>query len=221
MPQHKRKLRNYLLDWKYQLTFTMMMVMVSGALTAGLGYVWYGEMRKASKIERIRALSKPASVSECDTLCRSQGAIVSDADLKQLEEDLRGRDRLRLVVLIGFGLAFSLILAMYGIIVTHKVAGPLHKVSREMHEVAEDRLHPMSPLRKGDQLRDFYDVFLEMHEALRSRLSLDVEVIDRAVAAFERQGQLSPEANAEIKALRKLRDDKARSLEGADEEETA
>ena len=79
----------------------------------------------------------------------------------------------------------------------------------------------MSPLRKGDQLRDFYDVFLEMHEALRSRLSLDVEVIDRAVAAFERQGQLSPEANAEIKALRKLRDDKARSLEGADEEETA
>ena len=106
-PQHRRHLRNYLLDRKFQLRFTALMVLIACVLTAGLGYFWYDEMRKASRIVEVKAL-----------------ATMSDAEVEKVQDDLHRQDMIRLGVLVGFGVAIAVVLAGFSIVFTHKIAGP-------------------------------------------------------------------------------------------------
>ena len=49
------------------------------------------------------------------------------------------------VLVIGIGLA--------GIVITHKVAGPIFKMTRQIRELGEGNWRIPAPLRKGDELR--------------------------------------------------------------------
>jgi hypothetical protein len=67
---------------------------------------------------------------------------------------------------------------------THKVAGPLFKVSMYFERMAEGRLGQVTPLRRGDMLQDFFGDFKATHESLRARAIADVEQLERAAAAL-------------------------------------
>jgi hypothetical protein len=86
------------------------------------------------------------------------------------------------MVLVGFGLV--VILSAYLVIMTHKVAGPLFKVSMYFERMAEGRIGNVMPLRRGDMLQDFFGDFKEMHESLRVRLQIDVDAMERALTAL-------------------------------------
>lgn len=204
--RHKRRLRNYLLDSKLQLRYTLIMVVISSLLTVGLGYIWYAQMRETSKTVEVKAL-----------------ATLSDAEIEQLQEDMATGDNLRLLALVGFGLIFALVVLGYGIMLTHKVAGPLFKISRYMGEITEGRLGPIYDLRRGDQLHEFYGTFKEMHGTLRQRAEEDVRILSEVIDASERhlalsEGNGKDEMERPLEALRELRDGKQRALKGAEEQ---
>jgi hypothetical protein len=67
---------------------------------------------------------------------------------------------------------------------THKVAGPLFKVSTYFEQMAEGRLGVVTPLRRGDMLQDFFGEFKVMHESLRTRAQADVAVMEQALTAL-------------------------------------
>jgi methyl-accepting chemotaxis protein len=79
----------------------------------------------------------------------------------------------------------ALVLAVYGIVFTHKVAGPLFKAQRYFQSIAAGDLQRIPNLRKGDQLRDFWAEFRLMQESLRERAERDAEVIEGVIAAME------------------------------------
>ena len=189
---YKRLLRNYLLDSKVQLRFTLMMVAISTLLTAGLGYVWYAEVRVASRLARVNAV-----------------ATMGIEGAKQLEAELDAKDAQRLAVIVGFAVLLALLIAIYGIMVSHKFAGPLHKIKRHMNDIEQGRLYHLWGLRKGDQLQDFFAAFHAMHLALRSRIEEDMKVLSRTIAAVEQNEQYAAELEA-LKALRQLKGDSLR-----------
>ena len=204
MSVHKRRLRNYLLDRGYQLRFTLIMVLISAVLTTGLGYFWYAEMRNASRVLEVEAL-----------------ANMGEEESRRLEAELARQDRRRLLVLVGFGLALALVMAIYGIRMTHRVAGPLYKIARHMGDVRDNRIYPLWGLRRGDQLRHFWKVFSDMHESLRRRAKQEVDALELAIATLEGdESQLrdSPDLAETVVALRAMRDAKLHSLEPASEE---
>lgn len=198
---YKRHIRNYLLDRKLQLRYTLMMVVLSSVLTAGLGYFWYTQMRTTSRTIEVRAL-----------------ATMSDEDVQRIKDEMASQDRLRLLVLVGFGVLFAFSVAGYGIVLTHKVAGPLFKISRYMNDMKEGKLGEVYDLRKGDQLRDFFDTFKQMHIALRKQTQDEVATLDEVIASTERHlAQAGPQASAGdlaryLDSLRQLRDRKSQSL---------
>jgi nitrogen fixation/metabolism regulation signal transduction histidine kinase len=198
---YKRHIRNYLLDRKLQLRYTLMMVVLSSVLTAGLGYFWYTQMRTTSRTIEVRAL-----------------ATMSDEDVQRIKDEMASQDRLRLLVLVGFGVLFAFSVAGYGIVLTHKVAGPLFKISRYMNDMKEGKLGEVYDLRKGDQLRDFFDTFKQMHLALRKQAQDEVATLDEVIASTERHlAQAGPQASAGelaryLDSLRQLRDRKSQSL---------
>jgi hypothetical protein len=126
--------------------------------------------------------------------------------LDQLE---RGRLRI-LWVLIATGLVLIMGLAVYGIKMTHKVAGPLFKVSLYFAKMRDGRLDKVWNLRKGDQLVEFYDHFRAAHAGVVKAEREDIDHIKAVIAAAETAGAGDHES---VKELRTLLERKEKALE--------
>ena len=197
MAKRKRYIRNYLLDRRYQLHFTVVMVLLGAVLTAALGYFWYDEMRKASRVVEVEAV-----------------ATLPEAEVAQLKKDLAQRDNIRLGQLIGFWCLFTAILTGYGIVLTHKVAGPLYKIGCHMADVEEGRLYPVWDVRKKDHLQEFWKLFKAMHEALRERASEEARTLTATINLLNDPEARNDQAavQKQIAALASIKDRKVRSL---------
>ena len=116
--------------------------------------------------------------------------------------DALDRGRLHILwVLIATGIAMVIGLAFYGIKMTHKVAGPLFKISLYLAKMKDGRLDKVYNLRKGDQLVDFYDHFKAAHAGVVKLEQDDITQIKSLIAAAEASGAGEHEAVAELKTL--------------------
>lgn len=196
-PPYKRKVRNYLLDVGLQLRYTATIVIVAVFLTAGLGFKMYQATRDVSKVILWTSLVDPASADE-------------------LQAQFSNSDHVVLWGIVGFGIVLVLSIGAVGILITHKVAGPLYKIATFFGRVRDNRLGAApNSLRKGDELQDFYSAFREMHQAIRERTEEDVRVIGNAIQVLEGEGEMSraPSLDRALDELRQLRKRKEDSLE--------
>ena len=169
---YKRKISNYLLDKRLQLRYVLLVTILSGVISGSLGYLIYQQRHAASEsIERdLAALTE------------------DDNSLKEFQDQVAGgmaaEDRALVYKMIGVGMGLVIILSLYLVLMTHKVAGPLYKVSMYFDRMAEGRLGNVTALRKGDMLQDFFGNFREMHEAVRTRLQSDVITMESAATSL-------------------------------------
>jgi methyl-accepting chemotaxis protein len=171
-PRHQRKLANYLLDKNLQLRYILFVAILSAVIASALGYMIYDQRRAASEsIER-----------DLQTLTQA------DARHQEFEDHvanvLESDDQALIYKMVAVGLGLVLILSAYLVIMTHKVAGPLYKVSMYFEQMTEGRLAAVTPLRRGDMLQDFFADFKAMHESLRTRAQADAAAMERAVTAL-------------------------------------
>ncbi|HSS00509.1 MAG TPA: hypothetical protein VLM79_25800 [Kofleriaceae bacterium] len=121
----------------------------------------------------------------------------------------RGRMRI-LWAMIATGVMLVLGLAIYGIKMTHRVAGPLFKVSLYLSKMRAGRFDKVYNLRKGDQLVDFYDHFKHAHGGIVQMQRDDIARIAAVVSAAEAAGAGAHPAVAE---LREMLERKEKSIE--------
>ena len=173
---YKRKLSNYLLDKRLQLRYILLVTILSGVISGSLGYLIYQQRHAASEsIERdLAALTQ------------------DDQSLKdfqhQVAASMAAEDRALVYKMVGVGIGLVVILSLYLLIMTHKVAGPLYKISSYFDRMSDGRLGNVSALRKGDMLQDFFGNFREMHEAVRTRMQSDVITMESAANALRTKG---------------------------------
>jgi nitrogen fixation/metabolism regulation signal transduction histidine kinase len=196
---YKRSWKNLLLDRNYQLVFTLFLVLTAALFVTGLGFAVMHEAGTATT----------TAVQDVDAKAE-QGFIDADKARTTIHT-LERRKTIFTMVLVGVGLALCLGLFAYGIKMTHKIAGPLFKISLYCDKVIAGKFDKVYNLRKGDQLVDFYDNFRQAHEALRHREEVEVACLKRVVAAAEGQ-DLPPEAKAELEVMRELLAKKEASL---------
>ncbi|MGN6109278.1 MAG: hypothetical protein ACTHU0_29495 [Kofleriaceae bacterium] len=188
-PRYKRKLSNYLLDKKLQLRYVLVVTILSGVIAGALGFMIYQQRRAASEsIER-----------DLQVLTQQDGS--QDKFQQQIASDLESDDRALVYKMIFVGLGLVSILSLYLVIMTHKVAGPLFKVSMYFDRMAEGRLGHVTPLRRGDMLQDFFTTFKDMHEAVRGRALSDADAMSAALAKLRARPDLPGALAAELDAL--------------------
>lgn len=192
-PKYRRRMRNYLLDVGLQIRYTMTIVIIAVLLTGGLGYKMYQATRDTSRVIELSGMADPAIAGEL------QGQFASS-------------DRWVLWGILGFGVVLVISVSAVGILITHKVAGPLFKVAGFFSRVRENRLGAIPPpLRKGDELQEFYGSFRELHQALRERTEEDIEIIGAALAAVEPGGGAAAPALEELRQLRRRKEESLES----------
>jgi len=180
-PRHKRRLSNYLLDKRLQLRYLLLVTIMSTMIAGTLGMLIYVQQHDAS-----------------DDVIAGIAELGDDDLVATVKADMARRDRALVLKMAGAGIGMVVILSLYLLVMTHKVAGPLFKCALYFDKMAAGKLGKVTALRKGDMLMDFYEGFREMHEAMRARQVADNtsmrKFLDACNAAgVERTGALGDE----------------------------
>lgn len=185
---HRRRLANYLLDRRLQLRYVIVVTLLSVVICGSLGTLIYRQEQRASYFleQDLKALTE------------------GDASLREFQaevaRDMESRDDALVGKMVGAGCALVLILSVYLLVMTHKVAGPLYKISMYFDKMSAGRFVDVTPLRRGDMLQDFFSTFQEMSAAIRGRMRLDLDAMERAAAAL-RAASPSENVVAELQRL--------------------
>jgi len=120
--------------------------------------------------------------------------------LEQRSRDI-ARQQTRMLLGLVFGLSLLVIaIGAAGIVVTHRVAGPIYKMKKLLGYVGDGHLHLNQKLRKGDELQHFFDSFEKMVDSLRRRQEIEIAKLDQAIITL--QAAVPDEQLMALKALR-------------------
>lgn len=223
-----RKGRRYLINLRFQLKYTGLLVLVVVSILLSLGLVISSiaatsadnaeyasaqaekalrESETSSKLVRANSLESAGDNPELVKLIEEEVAK-ADRELAQNLEQVKvrrqsvvdGRKQL-MGSLIGGGVLLVVVLVILGIYLTHRIVGPAYKMKRLLRQVGSGRLDVKQRLRKGDELADLFDTFMQMTYSLKA-LQLDyVATLDVATEEAEKAG-LPAEARERLAALR-------------------
>ncbi|HEU4408256.1 MAG TPA: HAMP domain-containing protein [Polyangiaceae bacterium] len=224
----QRRVRHYLLDPRFQLKYTGLLVGAVLAVMTALGVVIWQlgnaaaegarfaatqaemalkESHTSSRIVRMNAL---AAAADSPDLVKALEAELAQTD-RQAEENLAKvkahrdaveRDRERLLNALAFtGLSLLVLLTAIGIFITHRIVGPVFKMKRLLRQVGSGRLVVRERLRRGDELGDLFETFLQMTLSLKSLQADRVATLDSIIKGLEASGQ-APETLARLRELR-------------------
>jgi methyl-accepting chemotaxis protein len=210
---YKRRVRNYLLDSRFQLKYTGFLVVVAIVISGVMGSVLYSTTRamvdeSAKVVEESRKVAEESKkVSEVSRMNIRDLASDSPELLAEFNKEADAHDRMMvdqqkaiadqqaalirhqrmLIWSLVAGLALMVVLiGMLGIYFTHKVAGPVFKMKRLLRQVGEGSLRVEARLRKGDELQDFFDAFTQMIAGLRKFERAQLDELESAMGALAR-----------------------------------
>jgi nitrogen fixation/metabolism regulation signal transduction histidine kinase len=223
---HARSKKSYLLDPRFQLKWTSYLVIVVVLVMAGLGVViaqTAGRTSDTAELAVKQAEKATAESRSSSILLRRSVEAAGDPTLTKItedslaEEDAKsetnladvrarqadiGRDRRNLqLTLVAAGVALVALLTGMGIMITHRIVGPVHKMKRLLRRVSTGRLAIEERLRKGDELEDLFDTFLQMTYSLRAIQAARLKTLDATLKRAEATGA----ADEVIDGMRALR----------------
>ncbi len=222
--RRQRSIKNYLLDAHFQLKYTGYLVGVALLISVVLGvFLWrtsnhvveesnqvVEESKKVSDVVKMQIKDDPI-YGDNPELMKSFNDSASDSDNKVATQQgkVAAQQRVMMGSVVGGLTLLVVLIGLVGIYITHKVAGPIHKMKLLLGQVAQGKVNfPRRGLRKGDELQHFFDEFLKMADDLKARQQKEVELLEAGIASAK-AGGATDEALAKIVALR---DDMKRPL---------
>lgn len=168
------------------------------SLTKSADYADNPELGEAFRADNQALLQKTNEQQQ--QLERQALALASDSLL------LQARQRSSLFTIFGLLAVLVLALGIVGIVITHRVAGPVYKMTRYVQRLRQGTLVEPAPLRHGDDLVEFFDELRLAVRELRERQESDVVLLDDAIR------ELGESHSALRTRLAECRDRKQRAL---------
>jgi hypothetical protein len=185
--------RTFLVDRSFQLKYTAIMVGVGATITLIFGMMMY-----QAHVDATRLMGLPDA---------TQQLVISRYD-----------ERL-LYIVMGIAAAMGSALAIFGVLVTHRIAGPIYIIGRYVQTLGDGQFPVMRPLRQGDELKAFFRTFQEAVDQIRGRESSEVAALDSALSQLEGYCARTPDAAGTLGTalvnLKSVRDRKRAALDAA------
>jgi nitrogen fixation/metabolism regulation signal transduction histidine kinase len=217
-----RHQRRYLIDPRFQLKYTGLLIGVVLAVIVVLGAMIWRTASVASQQATNAATQAELALKEANTsakLLKSSASGYDDPTLKaSLDEDLaaierehqknietvqgqraeveRQQKRMTLILAVGSA-SLVLVLLVLGIFITHRIVGPVYRIKRLLRQVGTARFSVKQRLRKGDELEDLFETFVQMAHSLealqggrRATLEATIEKAEKANVPADVMGGL-------------------------------
>jgi nitrogen fixation/metabolism regulation signal transduction histidine kinase len=125
-------------------------------------------------------------------LRRAEAELTSKLDeAHRSREAIERNYRMTRYTLLFGGALLVFLLGLSGIVITHKLVGPVFKLKRLLRAVGSGKLDIHERLRKGDELEDLFEVFLGMVDSLRSTQAAEIAQLEAAIADAKTSGVAS------------------------------
>lgn len=180
--------RTYVIDRGFQLKYTLTLVIV-GALISAL----FGGMMYLAHVDAQRLMNPPPDIREA--LARTDATLLT----------LMGA--ITVLMAAAFGL--------FGILITHRVAGPVFVMSHYISVLARGRYPILRKLRKHDELKAFFETFQEAIEAMRLKEAEEARQIENAITALS-PAAAGPDAQKALEELRAIQQRKRDATDRVD-----
>jgi nitrogen fixation/metabolism regulation signal transduction histidine kinase len=219
--------REVLINPRFQLKYAGTLVVIVGVVTLGLGILIARTAETANTYADLAANQAEKAVKESQSnsrLAQMNVALAAQDNpelLKVMEEEIKKADqqaakdlervheqrseislqRKKMVDTLAIaGVILLAVLFVIGIWVTQKVVGPVHKLKRLLRRVSTGRLTVSERLRRGDELGDLFDTFLQMTWSLRAQQNGRLATLEDAMAKAEATNA-DPDLRATLSAL--------------------
>jgi nitrogen fixation/metabolism regulation signal transduction histidine kinase len=205
----------YLLDPRFQLKWTSYLVVAVVLVMSGLGFVIARTAGRTSDTAQVAVHQAELAFRESlanSVLARESVHLAGGDDpnlTKVLDDSLAdvdaqssnnlrevrrrqeeiAADRTRLQrMLMATGGALIVLLTLMGIFITNRIVRPVHKMKKLLRRVGTGRLVIEERLRRGDELADLFDAFLQMTYSLRAMQTARLKTLDATIAKAEASG---------------------------------
>lgn len=170
----------YLVNRRFQVKYALFAVGMSAVIYGVLGYLLYQKELANSRILQIQ-----------------------NPTLQQLVE---AQDYQILYWLLGFFFLQVVLLFVLGIVITHRIAGPIRRVHRYFEEVAEKgEMPPLGVVRKGDEFQPFFESLHEAAEVMQTKKrerEQALQKLEQALLRAEGDANQFPGCRALLEKLR-------------------
>ncbi len=224
MPAPPRRSRRYLIDARFQLKYTGMLIGVVLSVMVVLGAFLLQTARTASTHASFaadqaeRALKESAASAKLLRMNAAYDPALSeslDKDLAVLDGEYQknlaevqtrrkdvDRQARRLELLLGGGsVALLISLMVMGIFITHRIVGPVYRMKRLLRQVGTARFSVKEKLRKGDELEDLFETFIQSVHSLEALQAGRRATLEATIAKAEK-ANVSDEVMRGLEALR-------------------
>ncbi len=189
----QKKRRVYLVDRAFQIKYTVFMMAAGLAIALAFGiWIWQAHLQTTE-------------------------LVTVDPSLRSV---LQAGDRQLLFVFVGIAVLMSVALGLVGLLVTHRVAGPLFVMSHYLSVLARGRYPRMRTLRRSDELKSFFRLFLDAVAALKEREARHASMLEDAAQRMRGALPRSPELGSAIVALEAAAKERRLALAAEDTELT-
>jgi hypothetical protein len=168
--------RQYLVDRGFQVKYALLMA-VAGLVVAAVFGLWLHQAH-----------------------AQATALLAPDPETRALVER---SDRLLLGAFVAIAILLSLALGLLGVVITHRVAGPVFVMGHYLRVLAEGRFPRMRTLRRSDELKTFFKAFLDAIDAMKVREARHTAVLEDAVRRMREAAPAAPELGPAIEALEK------------------
>jgi hypothetical protein len=166
-----------LIDPQFQLKYTGLVVALGAIISIICAYFIY------------RAYNENTQLLE---LSEAVGAEISRRESTTI-----------VTVVVAFVVLEIVALGFWGILVTHRIAGPIFIISRYVRILKDGSYPDMRPLRDGDEMKSFFDLFAAMVDNFKTKDKEELAAMEEAISKL---GDAAPEG------LKTARDRKIRML---------
>lgn len=166
--------RTYLVDPGFQLRYAALLAGAGAALALLCGLWLHQAHLQATELLPLDAEAR---------------ALVERSDLELLG------------ALLGITALMALALGVLGVLITHRVAGPVLVLGRYLQAFAAGRYPRVRALRRGDELQRLFGAFAEGVEALRDRERAHADLLDEAATRVRAAVPAAPDLAATAEAL--------------------
>ncbi len=177
--------RRYLVDRGFQLKYALLMA-GAGLVVAAVFGIWLHQAHV-----QATALLSP------------------DAETRALVER---SDRLLLGAFVAIALLLAASLGLLGVVITHRVAGPVFVMGHYLRVLAEGRFPRMRTLRRSDELKLFFRNFLDAVDSMKVREARHTAVLEDAVRRMRAAAAVAPELAPSIDALARAAQERRAAL---------
>lgn len=162
--QYKRRLIP-IVDRAFQFKYTAIILLVAALTSTVLGFFLLKAYREMNEVIGLAAISP------------------------EIGEKLDADDAKKVFTIIVLSLVGEVvILGVLGLIITHRVCGPIFVITRHFGTMLDGRYPALRPLRAGDEFATMFERFKQLVDKQRDRDAAELSKLNKAMAAARDKG---------------------------------